>query len=60
MQDGGKHNTVSSTVRTRDQLEDLLVDASFAKAEKMHLVEVIMDKLDAPRALLGQAKGGKN
>jgi pyruvate decarboxylase len=57
MHDGGKHNTVSYTVRTKGELERLLADTSFAKAEKMQLVEVIMDKLDAPRALLGQTKG---
>jgi pyruvate decarboxylase len=54
MHDGGKHKTLSYTIRTKDDLEKLLVDAAFAKAENMQLVEVIMDKLDAPRALLGQ------
>lgn len=55
MNDGGKHKTASYTVRTKEELEMLLVDASFAKAEYMQLVEVIMDKLDAPRALLDLA-----
>ena len=57
MHDGGKHNTVSYTVRMKGELEKLLVDVAFAKAENMQLVEVIMDKLDAPRALLGHTKG---
>jgi len=56
MNDGAKHKTVSYTVRTKGDLENLLVDTAFAKAEYMQLVEVIMGKLDAPRALLGQAK----
>jgi pyruvate decarboxylase len=56
LHDDGKHKTVSYSVRTKDELEKLLVDMTFAKAEKMQLVEVVMEKLDAPRALLGQAK----
>jgi pyruvate decarboxylase len=56
MNDGGKHKTVSYTVRTKGELEKLLDDVTFAKAENMQLVEVIMDKYDAPRALLGHAK----
>jgi pyruvate decarboxylase len=32
-------------------LSTLLDDASFAGTEKIQLVEVIMDKFDAPRAL---------
>jgi pyruvate decarboxylase len=60
MDDSDKHKTASYTVRTKDDLENLLVDEAFAKAEYMQLVEVIMDKLDAPRALLGQTKRSKN
>lgn len=56
MNDSGKHKTVSYTVRTKDELDKLLVDAAFEKAENMQLVEVIMDKLDAPRALIGETK----
>jgi len=60
MHDGGNHNTLSYTVRTKSELEKLLVDTAFAKAENMQLVEVIMEKFDAPRALIGHAKGSKN
>jgi len=56
MHDGGNHNTVSYTVRTKGELERLLVDSAFAKAENMQLVEVVMEKFDAPRALIGHAK----
>jgi len=56
LHDGGEHKTVSYTARTKDELENLLVEPAFAKAETMQLVEVIMDKFDAPRALIGLAK----
>jgi pyruvate decarboxylase len=56
MNDSGKHKTVSYTIRTKDKLERLLVNAAFAKAKNMQLVEVIMDKFDAPRALIDQAR----
>ncbi|KZP33569.1 pyruvate decarboxylase [Athelia psychrophila] len=41
----------SYTVRTKEELEALLADATFVSADKIQLVEVIMDKYDAPRAL---------
>lgn len=41
----------SYTVRNKVELEKLLDDASFANTEKIQLVEVMMDKFDAPRAL---------
>ncbi|KAF5382607.1 hypothetical protein D9615_002967 [Tricholomella constricta] len=44
------------TVRTKDDLSKLLEDKTFASADKIQLVEVMMDKLDAPRALKMQAE----
>ncbi|TFL02421.1 thiamine diphosphate-binding protein [Pterulicium gracile] len=47
----------SYTVHTKDELTALLEDSKFAKCEEgMQLVEVMMDQLDAPRALLAQAE----
>lgn len=41
----------SYTVHNTSELSALLDDASFAAAEKIQLVEVVMDKFDAPRGL---------
>ncbi|KAI0035188.1 pyruvate decarboxylase [Vararia minispora EC-137] len=41
----------SYTVNNKTELEELLDDPDFAKAERMQLVEVMMDKFDAPEAL---------
>ncbi|CAL1712960.1 unnamed protein product [Somion occarium] len=46
----------SYTVRTKDELSKLLDDESFAKADKIQLVELIMEKLDAPNSLKVQAE----
>ncbi|KAG6864822.1 hypothetical protein C0993_008500 [Termitomyces sp. T159_Od127] len=46
----------SYTVRTKTELSDLLDNSAFARADKMQVVEVIMDKLDAPRSLQLQAE----
>lgn len=46
----------SYTVRTKKELDALLNDESFAKADGIQLVEVIMDKYDAPLPLLRQAE----
>lgn len=46
----------SYTVHDKTELSNLLDDASFAKADKIQLVEVMMDKFDAPRALQMQAE----
>ncbi|KAF7346218.1 Pyruvate decarboxylase [Mycena sanguinolenta] len=55
---GDEEGTLSQsyTVRNKDELSALLKDESFARAEKMQLVEVMMPKLDAPRALVQQAE----
>jgi len=52
--------TVSYTVRTKAELDALLKDETFSKAEKMQLVEIIMLAEDAPAALSRQTElGGK-
>jgi pyruvate decarboxylase len=43
-------------VHTKQELGALLNDESFAKADGIQLVEVIMDKYDAPVPLLRQAE----
>jgi pyruvate decarboxylase len=43
-------------VRTKCELDALLEDASFASAAGIQLVEVVMDKFDAPEPLLRQAE----
>ncbi|KAI0300389.1 thiamine diphosphate-binding protein [Russula brevipes] len=46
----------SYTVRTKRELDALLDDASFASAAGIQLVEVVMEKFDAPLALLRQTE----
>ncbi|KAI0051089.1 pyruvate decarboxylase [Auriscalpium vulgare] len=46
----------SYTVHTKNELDALLKDESFAHAKGIQLVEVMMDKYDAPLALLRQAE----
>ncbi|KAJ7626678.1 pyruvate decarboxylase [Mycena polygramma] len=46
----------SYTVSTKDELSALLDDKTFAAADKIQLVEVMMPKHDAPRALVHQAE----
>ncbi|KAL7280039.1 hypothetical protein ACG7TL_006453 [Trametes sanguinea] len=46
----------SYTVRTKQELSDLLDDATFARADVIQLVELVMPKEDAPRALKVQAE----
>lgn len=46
----------SYTARTKSELCALLDDKTFANADKMQLVEVIMDKMDAPRGLKIQSE----
>ncbi|KAG6856421.1 hypothetical protein H0H87_004640 [Tephrocybe sp. NHM501043] len=46
----------SYTVSTKDELSKLLNDTDFANANKMQLVEVMMDKMDAPKSLILQAE----
>ena len=52
--------TVSYTVKTKAELDALLKDETFKKAEKIQLVELIMPAEDAPAALSRQTElGGK-
>ncbi|KDQ62391.1 hypothetical protein JAAARDRAFT_30294 [Jaapia argillacea MUCL 33604] len=53
---GGEGASESYTVHTKDDLSKLLEDPTFAKAEKIQLVEVMMDKFDAPRGLKMQTE----
>lgn len=46
----------SYTVRSKSELDKLLDDEEFASAQKIQLVEVIMDKYDTPRALQASAE----
>lgn len=52
--DGSKSK--SYTVHNKTELTSLLADKEFASANKIQLVEVMMDKFDAPRALQAQAE----
>jgi len=55
-----KDATVSYTVKTKSELDALLKDETFNKAEKIQLVELIMLAEDAPAALSRQTElGGK-
>ena len=38
-------------MHTKDELDKLLQDEAFARAEKIQLVEVMMEQLDVPRTL---------
>ena len=46
----------SYTVHTKDELDKLLRDESFDCAERIQLVEIMMEQLDAPRAHKLQAE----
>jgi pyruvate decarboxylase len=46
----------SYTVNNREELDALLNDEEFAKAERIQLVEVMMDRFDAPVALQREAE----
>ncbi|CAK5270255.1 unnamed protein product [Mycena citricolor] len=48
--------TESFTTRTKEELGTLLETESFAQSNKIQLVEVVMPRLDAPRALEQQAE----
>ncbi|KAJ3504907.1 hypothetical protein NLJ89_g7695 [Agrocybe chaxingu] len=56
LNDGGKYSTASYTVNNKEELSELLDNEAFAAADKLQLVEVTMDALDAPLALERQAE----
>ena len=51
-----KRKGKSYTVRSREEMDNLLSDEKFAKAEEIQLVEVIMNRLDGPQTLRRQAE----
>lgn len=57
--DPSGEKTKSYTVSTKDELSRLLDDPEFASANKMQLVELMMEEHDAPVALQMQAKLSK-
>ncbi|GAA5966031.1 hypothetical protein JCM8115_004804 [Rhodotorula mucilaginosa] len=48
--------TKSLLASTRGELEQILADPEFAKAEQIQLLEVVMGRQDAPEALIKQGK----
>jgi pyruvate decarboxylase len=54
--DAERKKSQTFTVHNKDELSALLDDEHFANPKKIQLVEVIMDKHDAPRALQVQAE----
>ncbi|GAA6014248.1 hypothetical protein JCM10207_006146 [Rhodosporidiobolus poonsookiae] len=48
--------TKSWLAKTRGELETILADADFRKADKIQLLEVKMERMDAPEALVKQGK----
>jgi pyruvate decarboxylase len=57
LNDSGKFETASYTVNNKSELNNLLDDTTFAQANKIQVVEVIMEALDAPLALKMQTEG---
>jgi len=51
----GSTDGKSYTVKTKEELSALLDDKEFASAKVIQLVEVIMDKFDAPESLRKEA-----
>ncbi|KAJ3515382.1 hypothetical protein NLJ89_g1793 [Agrocybe chaxingu] len=56
LNDGGKYPTASYIVNNKEELNGLLDNEAFATADKLQLVEVMMEALDAPQALERQAE----
>ena len=56
LNDNEKFETASYTVNDKTQLSDLLNDGTFAQANKIQVVEVIMEPLDAPLAMKMQGE----
>ena len=51
LNDSEKFETASYTVNDKTELSNLLDDATFAQANKIQVVEVIMEALDAPLSM---------
>jgi pyruvate decarboxylase len=56
LNDSEKFETASYTVNDKTELSNLLDDTSFAQANKIQVVEVIMEALDAPLTMKGQGE----
>jgi len=52
----GKIPKASWKAKTRGELEEILKNEEFKKADKCQLLEVMMEKLDAPAALIKQGE----
>ncbi|KHO01095.1 Pyruvate decarboxylase/indolepyruvate decarboxylase [Metarhizium album ARSEF 1941] len=53
---GGQGKTQKFSVKTKDELNELLLNPAFKVAKELQLVEVYMPKKDAPRALIMTAE----
>lgn len=53
---GGAKTSAKHIVKTKSELETLLTDAKFNSADCLQFVEVIMQKDDAPSALVTTAE----
>ena len=53
---GGEKTCKTFTIKTKDELNDLLVDEEFKAADCLQFVELYMPREDAPRALIMTAE----
>lgn len=53
---GGEKTCKTFTIKTKDELNDLLVDEEFKAANCLQFVELYMPREDAPRALIMTAE----
>jgi len=60
LNDSEKFETASYTVNDKSELSNLLDDTTFAQADKIQVVEVIMEALDAPLAMKLQGEQQTN
>lgn len=60
LNDSEKFETASYTVNDKSELSNLLDDATFAQANKIQVVEVIMEALDAPLSMKMQGEQQSN
>ena len=60
LNDSEKFETASYTVNDKTELSNLLEDATFAQANKIQVVEVMMEALDAPLSMKLQSERQDN
>lgn len=53
---GGEDTCKTFTIKTKDELNELLADEEFQAAKTLQFVELYMPKEDAPRALVMTAE----